>query len=97
MSVIRDVGDRTSALYVFLDHRLPRREVVANEWAAALTSAPRHGQRLKWDREVSGRALEVRIGLDVDDRPGYLDELAFLPADECRTLLLAARLHPPSC
>jgi hypothetical protein len=95
MSVVRDVRDGTSALRVFLDHHLPGRAVVANEWAAALKAVPRHGERLRWDREVVGRALEVRIGLDVADRPGYWDDLAFLSAAECRTLLMAAGFTHP--
>ena len=95
MSVVRDVRDGTSALRAFLDHHLPGRAVVANEWAAALKAVPRHGERLRWDREVVGRALEVRIGLDVADRPGYWDDLAFLSAAECRTLLMAAGFTHP--
>ena len=91
MSVTGQAGNPERALSVFLEARLPQRDVVAQAWARQAESAPWSGIEtdLDWLRQL-GSAIEIRIGLDVATTPGYWDVLSFLSPEECRALLSAA-------
>lgn len=91
MSVTGQAGNPESVLSVFLEARLPQRDVVAQAWARQAESAPWAGIETDpdWRRQL-GSAIEVRIGLDVATTPGYWDVLSFLSPEECRALLSAA-------
>ena len=76
---------------MFLDARLPRRDVVAQAWARQSETALWSGIEIDPDhRRQLGSAIEIRIGLDVAAAPGYWDVLSFLPPEECQALLSAA-------
>jgi hypothetical protein len=66
MSVTGQAGNPESTLSVFLDARLPQRDVVAQAWARQVEAAPWSG--IDTDpgyRRQLGNAIEIRIGLDV--------------------------------
>lgn len=87
----RQAGDPESVLSLFLDARLPQRDLVAQVWAREAEAAPWSGMETDPDHRMQlGNAIEIRIGLDVAAVPGYWDALSFLPPEECRALLSAA-------
>jgi hypothetical protein len=91
MAVTGQAGNPESVLSMFLDARLPQRDVVAQAWARQAETAPWSGIEIDPDhRRQLGSAIEIRIGLDVAAAPGYWDVLSFLPPEECQALLSAA-------
>ena len=78
MSVTGQAGNPESVLSMFLDARLPQRDVVAQAWARQAETAPWSGIEIDPDhRRQLGSAIEIRIGLDVAAAPGYWDVLSF--------------------
>jgi len=91
--VTGQAGYPDSVLCKFLDARLPQRKVIAQSWAERVRHALWPGIGVPGDhRRQVGRAIEIRIGLDLAEVPGYWDALSFLPPDECRALLRASAL-----
>jgi len=91
VTVTGQAGNPESVLSMFLDARLPQREVVAQAWARQAEAAPWSGVEIDPDyRRQLGNAIEIRIGLDVAATPGYWDVLSFLPPEESQALLRAA-------
>lgn len=83
-------GNPDSVLSIFLEARLPQRDAVAQTWARQAEAAPAGIEiDADWRRQL-GSAIEIRIGLDIAEAPGYWDVLSFLPAEECQALLTAA-------
>lgn len=89
MFVSNQVCRTDSNLCTFLDVHLPQRRVITEAWQDRLKTAPWHEIDVRTDRADLGKALEVRIGLDLADEPGYLNLLGFLPSDHCRALLVS--------
>lgn len=83
-----------SALWGFLDARLPHRGYVEDDWADSLnaTPSPEYGSFERCD-DV-GRALELRIGLDLGRRPEPVGLLTYLPPQRYTDLLLSVGFEP---
>lgn len=65
----------------------PQRTVVVQDWAERVKSALWSSIGVPVDvRPQLGKAIEIRIGLDLADAPGYWELLLFLPAVECHAL-----------
>jgi hypothetical protein len=96
MSVAGQARYPDSALYRFLDSRLPQRAVVAEDWGRGAAFAPWTPVYLPEDesRQRLGLAAEMRIGLDLGEAPAYVDLLSFLPPAEYGALLDAAGFSP---
>lgn len=96
VALTHDARDSRSRLSQFLDNLLPNRSLVVNRWRTELENTRRKAVPVA-DRIVGvGRAFEMRVGLDLADRPGYWQALACLPPDVCRRLLVSAGFkHPP--
>lgn len=90
MSIASQSVNPESTLRRFLDTRLPTRHAVVERWHRDLQDARWTGVPVDGDRACLGRALELRLGLDLGERPAYWDLLAFLPARRCAELLQAA-------
>ncbi|MGW1682083.1 hypothetical protein [Saccharopolyspora sp. NPDC002376] len=87
MSIVDQARRPTSVLCRLLKDRLPHRGEVEAGWAEMLqaTPGPECGLRERWDD--LGRALELRIGLDLCQRPEPSGLLTYLPAKRYAELL----------
>lgn len=95
VSVTGQAGYPDSDLCKFLNARLPQRKIIAQEWAERARNAPWSGINVSGEhRKQLGMAIEIRIGLDLAEAPGYWDALSFLPPAECRALLQGAGYSP---
>ncbi|MFC0111438.1 hypothetical protein [Kibdelosporangium aridum] len=90
MTVSSQARDPGSSLVQFLDTHLPERRQITAEWRTKLQTAPWAAGALDGNRQHLGQALEMRIGLDLADRPDYWHLLGYLPAKDCAALLAAA-------
>jgi hypothetical protein len=90
MFVSQQARQDGSNLRRFLDARLPGRSAITSEWRSKLDDAPSREVAIEADRSHLGRAFEVRVGLDLADRPAHMNLLSYLPPAECQDLLLAA-------
>jgi len=94
-TVIDQVMTPDSPLSTFFERMLPGRSSIADEWRRMLARAPVAGLPLDRDRDVVGKAYEMRVGLDLAEQPGYWQLLAFLPANRCDALMRAAGFEAP--
>ncbi|MEV4644914.1 hypothetical protein [Saccharopolyspora sp. NPDC049357] len=94
MPIGDQAGDPASALSGFLRARLPHRGYVEDGWAESLnvTPSPEYGSFERWD-DV-GRALELRIGLDLGRRPEPAGLLTYLPPQRYSDLLQSVGFEP---
>lgn len=90
MTVTTDVRSSGTALRQFLDARLPQRHQIADAWGEQLKAYSRHGFEVRGNPAMVGKALEVRIALDLADEPAHWELLEFLPPDVCAALLSSA-------
>ncbi|MFI6901734.1 hypothetical protein ACIBKY_10770 [Nonomuraea sp. NPDC050394] len=94
MSLTNQIADPTSRLCTFLDTHLPERHLISQQWRHELHAAPSAGIAIDTWRSTVALAIELRIGLDLADKPGHRDLLSFLPADDYAALLRGAGFHP---
>lgn len=90
MSIKDQAENPSSTLCRFLDDTLPRRGLVADDWARQAEKAPWSAMAVDADRLLLGHSAEMRIGLDLAEAPGYWDLLSFLPGEDLRALLHGA-------
>lgn len=95
MSIASQAANPSSTLRRFLDTHLPTRHAISERWLPDLTAARWFAIPVDGDPSLLGLAAEMRLGLDLADRPAYWDRLAFLPADHCTELLEAAGFASP--
>jgi hypothetical protein len=95
MSIASQAANPRSILRRFLDTHLPMRHEVSERWQRDLTAARWSAIPVDGDPSLLGLAVEMRLGLDLADRPAYWDRLAFLPANQCTELLEAAGFTSP--
>lgn len=79
-----------SELCQFLDQHLPQRDSILDEWRSQLTSAPWRVLDLQTSLDQLGEAFEMRVGLDLANKPGCMPLLGYLPPNECRGVLETA-------
>src|SRR4051794_18860989 len=94
MSLSAQAANPNSTLCTFLDARLPHRDIIVEQWIEQVHAAPCAVIDVDADRGWLGTALEVRLGLDLADKPAYWGLLSFLPAEQCHALLTAAGFAP---
>lgn len=97
MSVTADVRNPHSTLRAFLDKHLPQRTEVADEWLGKLDACSRHGFAVNGSAARVGKALELRIGLDLAEEPAHWHLLGCLPPHDCAALLSAAGYAHREC
>lgn len=96
MGVREQSEDLSSPLCRFLNDCLPRRESVVESWARSLRAVPESQPAPASGHSALGWAMELRLDLDLADRPMRWQELSYLPADRYAHLLKAAGFeHTP--
>ncbi|MEV5544042.1 hypothetical protein AB0L13_45315 [Saccharopolyspora shandongensis] len=94
MSIDDQARNRWSRLSRFLDAHLSHRGYIEDAWGELVEAAPgpECGSLERWDD--IGRALELRIGLDLGQRPEPWPLLTYLPPERYSELLAAAGFEP---
>ncbi|MGI8311784.1 hypothetical protein [Saccharopolyspora hattusasensis] len=94
MSIVAQAQRSASVLCRFLDDRLRHRGDVEDGWVEMLQAAsgPECGLRHRWDD--LGRALELRIGLDLGQCPEPQGLLTYLPPEQYAELLVSVGMKP---
>ncbi|MEU6265554.1 hypothetical protein [Saccharopolyspora shandongensis] len=94
MSIDGQARNRASRLSRFLDALLPHRGFVEDAWMEVVAEAIVPECGVLEGRGEIGRALELRIGLDLGQRPEPSRLLTYLPPDRYSELLAAAGFEP---
>lgn len=90
VSVVDQLRDPSSTLVQVLDELLPKRHVIVDRWKEHLRHAPCAATRMGGDWAIAGKAIEIRIGLDLAKRPVHWDALNYLAPEQCERLLASA-------
>lgn len=73
-----------------LDELLPRRSEIVDRWRSRLDASSCSSLRMGGDWATAGKAVEIRLGLDVADEPEHWHALSYLAPDRCEQILTVA-------
>lgn len=93
VSLVSALREPDNVISVFLHEQLPHREEVLHRWERELESC-RHRRRTAFgiSNQLLGRAIELRLGLDLACEPVYTDLVIALPEGEAELLWAAVGL-----
>jgi hypothetical protein len=95
VSLVNALRDPDNVISMFLREQLPHRDEVLHRWERDLDSCRRRRRTAHGNfDQLLGRAIELRVGLDLASEPAYTDLAAALPDGQAETLWAAAGLTP---